>query len=82
MANARSQIDFKSLHNDYLIIRNNTILNFLINEQISLKNHLHERANNILRQAEALESMNQNKIINEVMSDTLNSVDKAYAEHR
>lgn len=27
MANARSQIDFKALHNDYLIVRNNTILN-------------------------------------------------------
>lgn len=27
MANARSQIDFKALHNDYLAVRNNTILN-------------------------------------------------------
>jgi hypothetical protein len=26
MANAKSQIDFKTLHNDYLSVRNNTIL--------------------------------------------------------
>ena len=27
MANAKSQIDFKTLHTDYLSVRNNTILN-------------------------------------------------------
>lgn len=27
MAHAKSQIDFKTLHNDYLTVRNNTILN-------------------------------------------------------
>jgi len=54
MAKAKSQIDFKTLHNDYLSVRNNTILTFLINEQILLKNHLYERAQNILKQAEAL----------------------------
>lgn len=82
MAKAKSQIDFKTLHNDYLSIRNNTILTFLINEQISLKNHLYERAQNILKQAEALENMNQTKIISEVMIETLSSVDKAYADHK
>lgn len=54
MAKAKSQIDFKTLHNDYLSVRNNTILTFLINEQILLKNHLYERAQNILKQAETL----------------------------
>lgn len=68
MSVAKSQIDYKALHNDYLTVRNNTILNFLINEQVSLKNHLYERAQNILRQAETMENMNQTKIINEVMS--------------
>jgi hypothetical protein len=27
MATAKSQIDFKTIHNDYLSVRNNTILN-------------------------------------------------------
>lgn len=30
MANAKSQIDFKTLHTDYLSVRNNTILNVRI----------------------------------------------------
>lgn len=50
----------------------------MINEQIALKNHLYERATNILKQAEAIEANNQNKIISEVMSETLSSIDKAY----
>lgn len=82
MGVAKSQIDFKTLHNDYVSVRNNTILNFLINEQIALKNHLYERAQNILKQAEAIEVNNQNKIINEVMSETLLSVDRAYTENK
>lgn len=47
-----------------------------------LKNHLYERAQNILKQAESIESMNQSRIINEVMSETYTSVDKAYAENK
>lgn len=82
MANAKSQIDFKTLHTDYLSVRNNTILNFLINEQVQLKNHLYERAQNILKQAESIESLNQTKIINQVMSETFTSVDKAYADNK
>ena len=57
-------------------------LQFLINEQIALKNHLYERAQNILKQAEAFETNNHAKIINEVMAETLNAVDKAYAENK
>jgi hypothetical protein len=30
MATAKSQIDFKTLHNEYLSVRNNTILNVFI----------------------------------------------------
>lgn len=54
----------------------------MINEQLALKNHLYERATNILKQAEAIESNNQNKIISEVMSETLSSIDKAYSENK
>lgn len=50
----------------------------MINEQAALKNHIHERAEAILKQAEELERHNQNKIISDVMSQTLKSVDIAY----
>ena len=47
-----------------------------------LKNHLYERAQNILKQAEAIENMNQTRIINEVMGETFAAVDKAYNENK
>lgn len=54
----------------------------MINEQISLKNHIHERAEAILKQAEQIEQMNQNKIISDVMGQTLKSVDIAYQNNK
>jgi hypothetical protein len=54
----------------------------MINEQISLKNHIHERAEAILKQAEQIEQVNQNKIISDVMSQTLKSVDIAYQNNK
>lgn len=37
MAKAKSQIDFKTIHNDYMGVRNNTILNVLF--IVSLVSH-------------------------------------------
>lgn len=54
----------------------------MINEQIALKNHIHERAEAILKQAEELEKHNQNKIISDVMGQTLKSVDIAYQNNK
>lgn len=82
MSTAKEQIEYKSVHGDYLSIRNNTLLNFLISEQLALKNHLHARAESILREAETLEAINQNKIINSVMQETLQSIDIAYKENK
>lgn len=49
---------------------------------MALRNHLHDRAHSILRQAESYESVNQSKIINDVMAETLGAVDKAYSENK
>lgn len=54
----------------------------MINEQVALKNHIHERAEAILKQAEEIERTNQNKIISDVMGQTLKSVDIAYQQHK
>ncbi len=54
----------------------------MINEQVALKNHIHERAEAILKQAEDLEKINQNKIISDVMGQTLKSVDVAYTNNK
>ncbi len=47
-----------------------------------MKNHLHARAENILKEAEAIESVNQNRIINNVMTETLQSIDLAYKNNK
>lgn len=54
----------------------------MIAEQVALKNHLHSRAENILKEAEAIESVNQSKIISSVMEETLASIDVAYKENK
>ena len=54
----------------------------MINEQVALKNHIHERSESILKQAEELERLNQNKIISDVMGQTLKSVDIAYQNNK
>lgn len=82
MAIAKNQIDFKLIHADYVSVRNNLLLSFLINEQISLKNHLRDRAESILRQAEQIEQTNKAKIINNVMSETMMSIDQAYEQNK
>ena len=54
----------------------------MINEQVALKNHIHERAEAILKQAEDIERHNQNKIISDVIGQTLKSVDIAYTNNK
>jgi len=54
----------------------------LISEQVALKNHLQARAEHILKEAETLESINQTKIISNVMAETLQSIDNAYKNNK
>ena len=54
----------------------------MIAEQIALKNHLYARADNILKEAEIAENINQNKIITSVMDETLASIDTAYSNNK
>lgn len=63
-------------------IRNNSLLNFLISEQVALKNHVHSRAQNILKEAETIENHNLEKIISSVMQQTLASIDTAYNSNK
>lgn len=57
-------------------------MQFLISEQIALKNHIHSRAETILKEAQALESFNENKIISSVMTEVLQSIDVAYKNNK
>lgn len=82
MSTAKEQIEYKSVHGDYLPIRNHSLLSFLISEQLALKNHLHSRADSILKEVESLEAINQNKIIGSVMQEVLQSIDVAYKANK
>ena len=57
-------------------------MQFLIAEQVALKNHLYNRAEYILKEAEVIESHNQTKIISSVMEETLKSIDIAYQDNK
>ena len=57
-------------------------MQFLISEQVALKNHLYSRAEYILKEAETIENINQNKIISNVMEETLKSIDVAYQNNK
>ena len=54
----------------------------MIAEQLALKNHLHARAENILKEVESLEAINQSKIISNVMQEVLQSIDSAYKNNK
>jgi hypothetical protein len=82
MSAAKEQIEYKSVHGDYLPIRNNCLLNFLISEQVALKNHIHARAESLLKEAESIESINKGRIITNVMKETLQSIDLAYKNNK
>jgi len=47
-----------------------------------MKNHISERAEIILKQAEQIEKVNKEKIIKSVMTETLSSIDKAYMNNK
>lgn len=82
MAIAKGQLEYKTVHNDYKMIRNDSVMNFIINEQITLQNHINNRALNVLKQAEAFEEINQRKVIDKVLSEVSSSLEKAYSENK
>jgi hypothetical protein len=47
-----------------------------------LKNHIHARAEAILKEAESIESVNKGRIISSVMQETLQSIDLAYKNNK
>jgi hypothetical protein len=58
MLKAKSQLEYRMVYEDYASIRKDILIKFLINEELTLKQHLNYRANTILSQVEGLEKAN------------------------
>ena len=65
---AREQLEYFDLHKEFVSIKNESISRLLAAEESYLKNHLNQRALNLLEGAKAMESANQKKVSSEVLS--------------
>ena len=53
----------------------------MANEYANLQKHLHDRALNLLRNAEQYEKLNKNKILQEIMNNATTELDRVYIDH-
>jgi uncharacterized protein YnzC (UPF0291/DUF896 family) len=65
---AREQLEYFDLHKEFVSIKNEAISRLLQAEESYLKNHLNQRALNLLEGARAMEVSNQKKVSSEVLS--------------
>lgn len=82
MAEARSQMDFLGVHNSYDEIKADSINRFLANEQVNLKNHINERANNLLETISQIETQNQKSVIRKIVNEAITAVDQTLEDNQ
>lgn len=73
---AREQIEYYSVHEDYHAIKAESVNRFLAIEQVNLRNHIQQRANKLLQTAEQMEVSNQRYLINSIVTEALGEVDR------
>lgn len=81
MQKAKSQLEYRMVHDDFNTTKNSIITQFLINEQFALKHHITSRANTILSQAESFETANERKLLATVIEDAYKAIEKALTEN-
>jgi hypothetical protein len=73
---AKEQIEYYNVHEDYHSMKAESINRFLAIEQINLRNHIQQRALKLLQTAEQMEISNQRYLINNIVTDALGEVDR------
>lgn len=56
-------------------------IQFLANEQVNLRVNIHNRAQALLQAAQQMETSNRRTVINNIVNETINSVDKTLADN-
>lgn len=73
----KGQLEYWDIHTSYGEIRADSINNFLANEYLRLQTHITNRALNILKQAQAYETMNQAALLQKLIDDALIAIDQS-----
>jgi hypothetical protein len=66
---AREQLEYFDLHKEFVAIKNEAVSRLLVAEESYLKNHVKQRALNLLEGAKAMEVQNQKKVSSEVLNN-------------
>lgn len=70
------QMQYMQVHQQFQGIKAESINLFMANEYANLQKHLHDRALNLLRNAEQYEKLNKNKILQEIMNNATTELDR------
>lgn len=73
---AKDQLGYLPIHQDFQAIKYESINRFVANEQINLKNHVVNRANNLLKSAKSLEALNKKQILSKIFKKVFAEIEK------
>lgn len=73
---AKEQLGYLPIHQEFQAIKYESVNRFLANEQINLKNHVVNRANNLLKSAQTFEAQNKKQILSKVFQKVFSEIEK------
>lgn len=76
MKEALGQFDFLILHRKFAAVKAESLRNFLVNQELQLKQGIKERAADLLKMAEDFETNNQKQLVGKVVSTLRDDIDK------
>jgi hypothetical protein len=72
---AKEQLGYLGIHQEFQRIKYESVNRFLANEQINLKNHLVNRANNLLKNAKNFETQNKKQILTKIYQKVFEEIE-------
>jgi hypothetical protein len=76
MKEALGQFDFLILHRKFAAVKAESLRNFLVNQELELKQGIKERAADLLKMAEDFEASNQKQLVGKVVAALREDIDK------
>merc|ERR1712151_561031 len=76
IAEAREQMDYYLLHGEFNAIKAESLNRFLAHEQMNLQKHIHDRSVALLRAAKVMEVANSRAVVNRVVSNTIEELNR------
>jgi len=73
---SKSQLAYWDLHSQFMDVKADSVNNFLANEYQNLQRHINDRAHEVLKQAKAMEEINRNRILSNIVEGATAEIDK------